>query len=123
MAHVSDRGESRSDTSDGHGFALLQCPRCGGSLGGGSLGEAAARRMECERCHTAIQVLDGIVDFVAGASSTELDNLDYDQFYSISEAASEHLFDIIGGISDPLHPGRRIRNELVPGARTTLKFF
>jgi ubiquinone/menaquinone biosynthesis C-methylase UbiE len=40
-------------------------------------------------------VSDGIVDFVAGASSTELDNLDYDQFYSISEAASEHLFDII----------------------------
>lgn len=96
MTNVNGRGgarprsPARTDDLDDRGFAFLQCPLCGGSLA-----RSAAGGVQCERCRTVTQAPGGIIDFVAGSSSTELDKLDYDAFYAISEAASQNLFELI----------------------------
>ena len=105
MAYVNDRGGSRfgiarTDGPDDPGLTFLQCPLCGGGLA------KAVDSVACRRCRGVVQAPDGIVDFVAGSSSTTLDDLDYDAFYSISESASRTLFDIIRLAAGPRWPAR-----------------
>jgi hypothetical protein len=77
----------RGTKSMASGSALFRCVHCGGALA-----EISADRMQCMRCQESVSVVDGIKDFVGGASRTELDNIDYDQFYGIDEAHSSSLF-------------------------------
>lgn len=78
---------------------LLQCPQCGGSLR-----PVAADRLGCDRCEHPVAFDGGIADFVAGTSSTRLDDIDYDQFYSVNLGASLTLFDGIRRAAGPLWP-------------------
>src|ERR1700735_5124330 len=105
MAYVNDRGGSRfgsarTDGPDDPGLTFLQCPRCGGGVA------KAVDSVACRRCRGVVQAPDGIVDFVAGSSSTTLDDLGYDAFCSISESASRPLFDTTRLAAGPRWPAR-----------------
>jgi len=80
------------------GLSLLHCPSCGGSLASDGSGVA------CVACHQPVATYDGIVDFVAGSSSTTLDDIDYDQKYSVGLAESLRLYRGIQEAAGPLWP-------------------
>ncbi|HYZ20540.1 MAG TPA: class I SAM-dependent methyltransferase [Rhodopila sp.] len=67
-------------------LGLLQCPRCGGALAGA---------LACTACGAPVRLHDGILDFVAGAAATQLDAIDYDQFYAIDEDHARVTYDDI----------------------------
>jgi hypothetical protein len=88
------------------GLALLCCARCGGRLR-----QLPEHGMICDACGSAVATPDGIVDFVAGASGTELDNIDYDAFYRISQDAALNLYRVIRAAAGP-----RWRSGAAPAA-------
>jgi SAM-dependent methyltransferase len=69
--------------------AGLQCPKCAGDL------IAANGTLRCVDCGAEFPFDDGIVDFVEGSAHTKLDDIDYNEFYRISEPAARGL---IGGM-------------------------
>jgi ubiquinone/menaquinone biosynthesis C-methylase UbiE len=73
--------------------------RCGAALAGGS-----ADALTCAQCGATVPVLDGIIDFVGGAATTELDNIDYDEKYSINEEHSLNLYQLLMRATGPLWP-------------------
>ncbi|WP_428483613.1 methyltransferase [Rhodopila sp.] len=105
MADVCDHAlpgqpdRSLMSTPEVPGLDLLQCPVCGGPLSLGAIG-----RIACRQCHASVPVREGIIDFVAGSASTDLDHIDYDQFYAITEKNSAHLYRIIKASAGPLWP-------------------
>ncbi len=78
---------------------FLICNECGGSLT-----EVATDRLECIWCHAQVASYDGIVDFVAGASVTSLDNIDYDQFYCVNAERSVTLYNTLKASAGALWP-------------------
>ncbi len=94
-----DLNPATMTATDSDGLALLRCPQCGARLLRLPEGGIA-----CEACDTAVATSDGIVDFVAGASGTELDNIDYDAFYRISPEAALNLYGVIRASAGPLWP-------------------
>src|ERR1700745_4033590 len=66
---------------------IFQCPICGGCLK-----RAASSALACQACNHKIAADDGIIDFVAGAAVTSLDNIDYDAFYGITAEQSLDLY-------------------------------
>ncbi len=97
---VHDLAESAApaDRPAALGLALLRCPRCGGSLA------AAPGVVACVSCAMPVPMCDGIIDFVAGASATALDAIDYDEFYAINLESSLHQFNAIRALAGPLWP-------------------
>jgi SAM-dependent methyltransferase len=77
--------------------AFFQCIECGSALTFGP-----TDKMKCTQCRAAVPVIDGINDFVGGASTTQLDNIDYDQFYGINEEHSSSLFQLVKRSAGPL---------------------
>jgi SAM-dependent methyltransferase len=78
------------------GMEFFRCPRCRQALEGAGPGAAL-----CSGCSQTIARPDGILDFVASKSATQLDDIDYDQFYRIDEEALNSAFlpfmSILGG--------------------------
>ena len=72
------------------GLRFLCCPACRGALA-----ETSATGLACAKCGTTVAQHDAIIDFVAGAMSTALDDIDYDQRYAVNLAASLHLYEVI----------------------------
>ena len=60
---------------------LLKCPRCSLPLAPGA---------SCRGCGLAPSV-DGVMDFVAGSRTTQLDDLDYDAFYDVSPERADRV--------------------------------
>src|SRR4051794_34910285 len=67
---------------------LLQCPKCQAPR---SLG-ADNGRVTCSRCHASFTKKADIIDFVAGASDTSLNVMEYDLQKRVSLDASLSLF-------------------------------
>jgi SAM-dependent methyltransferase len=78
---------------------LFRCMRCGHGVD-----EAAPDHLACAACGLAVPIADGIIDFVGGAATTELDNIDYDERYGISEAHSLNLYHLLLRATGPLWP-------------------
>jgi SAM-dependent methyltransferase len=78
---------------DRAGLRLLCCPACEGALA------AAGNRVACAACGSDFSRRDEIIDFVAGAASTALDEIDYDQHYTVNLSASQHLRDSIARLA------------------------
>ncbi len=70
--------------------ALFQCPLCGGPLK-----RATSSALACQACNNQVAAGDGIIDFVAGAAVTSLDNIDYDAFYGINAEHSLELYNVL----------------------------
>ena len=64
---------------------VLQCPQCEGPL------RRETVALVCEGCGNQTPYRDGIIDFVQDSARTKLDDIDYDQFYRISEPAARQL--------------------------------
>jgi len=64
---------------------VLQCPQCEGPL------RREAVALVCEGCANQTPYRDCIIDFVQDSARTKLDDIDYDQFYRISEPAARQL--------------------------------
>jgi SAM-dependent methyltransferase len=78
---------------------LLQCMHCGAALGDGS-----PNRLTCTQCGATVAVHDGIIDFVGGTATTELDNIDYDERYGINQEHSLSLYHLLRRATGPLWP-------------------
>lgn len=65
---------------------LFQCPSCRGGLAASS-----ATQVCCSVCGTIVEAKNAILDFVAGHTSTMLDDIDYDEFYRIDDSYSDVL--------------------------------
>lgn len=77
---------------------LMQCPACGGGLHG------TGGDLHCIACARPVRVRDGIVDFVDGTESTQLDNIDYDTFYQIDDHHANTTYATIAATAGPLWP-------------------
>ena len=86
-------------TCDASVLALLRCPVCGQSLARSAHGQVA-----CSACAASVQVHNGILDFVAGTASTQLDQIDYDRFYAIDENHARMTYDDIRTTAGRLWP-------------------
>ena len=84
------------------GLVLLCCPECGGGLA-----ESPPGGITCTSCDTEVATQDGIIDFVAGVSGAELDTIDCDAFYRVSQEAALNLYHVIRTSAGPLWPARR----------------
>lgn len=77
----------QSDPTQSHwpsaATSLFRCPACGGPFGAD---------FACENCGNTVVTDDGILDFVAGTSTTKLDDIDYDEVYSIDHDHSAELY-------------------------------
>ena len=93
------------------GVALLQCTGCGQPLA------TAGGAVACTDCNITFSTNDGIIDFVASASATALDDIDYDQFYAISPESSLRLYQTIKSSAGPFWP-RHFGNVLEVGCGT-----
>jgi 2-polyprenyl-3-methyl-5-hydroxy-6-metoxy-1,4-benzoquinol methylase len=62
---------------------LFRCPQCGAHLS-----EEAGGPLTCPNCRAIYPANEGIIDFVAGRATTKLDDIDYDQFYNITDNPS-----------------------------------
>jgi SAM-dependent methyltransferase len=98
-ASVHPRPASQGVAVRSPSLCLLVCNACGGSLA-----QATTDTLRCALCHKAVRVYGGIVDFVAGGSSTQLDNIDYDAFYSINADHSTNLYHMIRSSAGTLWP-------------------
>jgi SAM-dependent methyltransferase len=78
---------------------LFRCMRCGEALDA-----AEPDRLACAACGLTVPVADGIIDFVGGAATTELDHIDYDERYGINEAHSLNLYHLLLRATGPLWP-------------------
>jgi SAM-dependent methyltransferase len=79
--------------------SFFRCTRCGHALD-----DASPNRLVCAECGLVVPVRDGIIDFVGGAATTELDNIDYDERYGIDEDHSLNLFHLLQRATGPLWP-------------------
>jgi ubiquinone/menaquinone biosynthesis C-methylase UbiE len=95
LASRQSRGKVRADPVAG----FFQCMRCGAAFAGRS-----ADALTCAQCGATVSVHDGIIDFVGGAATTELDNIDYDEKYSINEAHSLNVYQLLMRATGPLWP-------------------
>ncbi len=95
-APPKSRRGSRPDNEAG-GF--FQCMHCGAALAGGS-----AKDLVCVGCGASVAIRDGIIDFVGGAATTELDMIDYDEKYRINEEHSLNLYHLLRRATGPLWP-------------------
>ncbi len=77
---------------------LLQCPSCTSALLRHSNG------LQCVSCGTIVQTPDNIIDFVAGTVSTQLDDIDYDTFYSINDGHAGTTYATIAATAGTLWP-------------------
>jgi 2-polyprenyl-3-methyl-5-hydroxy-6-metoxy-1,4-benzoquinol methylase len=91
--------ESRDKVRANAVVGFFQCMRCCATLTGGS-----ADALTCAQCGATVSILDGIIDFVGGAATTELDNIDYDEKYSINEEHSLNLYELLMRATGPLWP-------------------
>ena len=94
---ASKANRNRRGTDESAGF--FQCTQCGAPLAGGT-----DDVVSCVQCGTTVSVPEGIFDFVSGAARTELDNIDYDEKYSIDEAHSLNLYELLVRVMGPLWP-------------------
>jgi SAM-dependent methyltransferase len=78
--------------------AAVQCPQCAGDL------VAANRTLQCVDCGARFPYDDGIVDFVQGDAHTKLDDIDYNEFYRISEPAARSLIGGLQAVAGTLWP-------------------
>lgn len=77
---------------------LTSCPKCGAA---GRFKLSSTTRVECTDCDTSYSYDSEILDFVAGRQRTALDDIDYDERYSVEE----QLFDEFRSLmkwTDPL---------------------
>lgn len=70
-------------------LTILRCPSCRSP---NLVADATAVR--CRSCRAVYAVSHGIVDFVADRASTQLDNLDYDALYMISDEPSRLMHEV-----------------------------
>ena len=59
---------------------FFQCPKCQSPFA-----NYTHESLACNCCKKVFESTDGIYDFVAGEATTQLDQIDYDQFYNISD--------------------------------------
>jgi SAM-dependent methyltransferase len=78
--------------------------RCGHELEEAAPEGAGPDRLACAACGLIVPVADDIIDFVGGVATTELDNIDYDERYGISEAHSLSLYHLLLRATGPLWP-------------------
>jgi 2-polyprenyl-3-methyl-5-hydroxy-6-metoxy-1,4-benzoquinol methylase len=97
-AKVQDTKVQERGAASGTILDLLQCPACGGNL---SAGHDA---VVCHACGAVVAVRDGVLDFVAGTAATQLDDIDYDQFYAIDENHAAMTYDDIRTAAGALWP-------------------
>lgn len=79
--------------------ALFQCMHCGEALP-----DRSPNQLVCARCGTTVAGYDGIIDFVGGTATSELDNIDYDERYGINEEHSLSLVQLLRTATGPLWP-------------------
>ena len=48
--------------------------------------------LECLKCSNKYMINGGIIDFVSSNFFTQLDNIDYDDYYSVTDESSQSLF-------------------------------
>ncbi|MBS0638236.1 MAG: methyltransferase [Proteobacteria bacterium] len=99
MNDTAGRLPSTAEPAVGDALRLLCCPACGGQLR-----PAQSTRLACAVCGAAVNVEDGIVDFVAGGATTALDDIDYDARYAINIGASLLLYKVIVQAAGPRWP-------------------
>jgi len=98
MRDASSRVRTAATMKKG-GPGFFCCPSCGGALT-----EISDSEVVCAKCGSAVARHDGIIDFVAGAASTTLDDIDYDAVYAVNLPASLHLYNVIAGAAGPYWP-------------------
>jgi ubiquinone/menaquinone biosynthesis C-methylase UbiE len=81
------------------GTGVLQCPRCAGEL------VDRANALLCGTCGTTVPCADGIIDFVQDSARSTLDDIDYDQFYRITEVAARQVIENMAASAGALWPG------------------
>ena len=80
-------------------------PASSGACGAATrLDDALASQLTCAECGRAVPIHDGIIDFVGGTATTELDNIDYDERYGIDEEHSLNLYHLLLRATGPLWP-------------------
>jgi SAM-dependent methyltransferase len=93
------RKTRRNVQPQGDAAGLFRCMRCGHALDDG-----APNQLACSECGLTVPIADGIIDFVGGLATTELDNIDYDQRYGISDEHSLNLYHLLLRATGPLWP-------------------
>ena len=79
--------KNMNNTSFKNTLSAFKCKKCvDGIL------EQKKEFLICSKCKHNYIIKNGVIDFVLSDFSTQLDNIDYDNYYSVSEESSQSLF-------------------------------